>query len=51
MKRGAILVNTARGGLVDEGILIKVLGNGHLAAPGLDVFGQEPVRPDHPLLA
>jgi phosphoglycerate dehydrogenase-like enzyme len=31
MKRGAILVNTARGGLVDQGILLKVLGNGHRA--------------------
>jgi phosphoglycerate dehydrogenase-like enzyme len=36
--------------LVDEKNLTEVLGNGHLAAAGLDVFAEEPVRPDHPLL-
>jgi phosphoglycerate dehydrogenase-like enzyme len=51
MKAGSILVNTARGALVDEGSLVKALKNGHLAAAGLDVFSQEPLPTNHPLLA
>jgi D-3-phosphoglycerate dehydrogenase len=50
MKRGAILVNTSRGPVIDETALIDALRTGHLAAAGLDVFATEPLPADHPLL-
>lgn len=51
MKPGAVLVNTARGGIVDENALAAALLNGNLSAAGIDVFASEPVSPDNPLLA
>jgi glyoxylate reductase len=51
MKPGAVLVNTARGGIVDEEALVDALRSGQLGAVGLDVYAQEPLSADHPLLA
>lgn len=50
MRRGAVFISTARGGIHDELALEQALASGHLAGAGLDVWQQEPPPRDHPLL-
>ena len=49
MRKGVILVNTARGAVVDEAAMIEALKSGHIRHAGLDVFNIEPLPKDHPL--
>jgi D-3-phosphoglycerate dehydrogenase len=49
MRKGVILVNTARGAVVDEAAMIEALKTGHIRHAGLDVFNIEPLPADHPL--
>ncbi len=50
MKDGVMLVNCARGGIIDERDVYEALKSGKVAAAAFDVFDEEPVKPDHPLL-
>lgn len=51
MKRGAMIVNTARGRIIDETALVEALRNGQISFAALDVFEHEPIVSDNPLLA
>jgi D-3-phosphoglycerate dehydrogenase len=51
MRKGSYLINAARGGLVDEDALLRLLDEGHLAGAALDTFATEPLQKDSPLRA
>lgn len=50
LPKGAVVVNAARGGIIDEDALLRALESGHIFGAGLDVFVLEPPSPEHPLL-
>ena len=50
VKTGAIIINTSRGDVIDEAALVEAVSRGKVGAVGLDVFWDEPLRADHPLL-
>ncbi|WP_067477717.1 C-terminal binding protein [Nocardia amamiensis] len=49
MRKGAVIVNVSRGGLIEESALADALRSGHIAGAGIDTFAQEPLAPEHPL--
>lgn len=49
MRKGAVVVNVSRGGLIDEVALAAALRSGHIAGAGIDTFTREPLDPEHPL--
>ncbi|MGN7862386.1 C-terminal binding protein [Microbacterium sp. 22303] len=49
MRRGAVVVNVSRGGLIDETALAEALTSGHIAGAGIDTFAEEPLAADHPI--
>jgi D-3-phosphoglycerate dehydrogenase len=49
MRKGAVVVNVSRGGLIDEAALAEALTSGHIAGAGIDTFAQEPLGAEHPL--
>ena len=51
IKAGAILINAARGGIVDEAALVRCLASGHLGGAAVDVYSTEPPTQDNPLIA
>jgi len=50
MKKSAYFINTARGAIVDENALVRILAERAIAGAGLDVYVEEPLRPNHPIL-
>ena len=50
MKKGAVIVNTGRGAVVNEQVLVENLKSGKIFGAGLDVFAQEPIKKDNPIL-
>ena len=51
MKKGTILLNGARGAVLDTAALVEALNSGHLGGAGIDVYDEEPAPADHPLLS